>query len=44
MALYDQGIRLTRGVVRVALDQNTVNLQEVVFHGGDGTLRVQGRA
>ncbi|NGF00545.1 hypothetical protein, partial [Escherichia coli] len=43
VALYDQGIRLTKGVVRVALDQNVVDLQEVVFHGGDGTLRAQGR-
>ncbi|WP_413707918.1 translocation/assembly module TamB domain-containing protein [Ralstonia sp. Ralssp110] len=43
VALYDQGIRLTKGVVRVALDQNVVDLQEVVFHGGDGTVRAQGR-
>ncbi|WP_296223597.1 translocation/assembly module TamB domain-containing protein [Ralstonia sp. UBA689] len=43
VALYDQGIRLTGGVVRVALDQNVVDLQDVLFHGGDGTVRAQGR-
>jgi len=43
VALYDQGIRLTGGVVRVALDQNVVDLQDVVFHGGEGTVRAQGR-
>ncbi|MFX7748044.1 hypothetical protein ABTK03_21935, partial [Acinetobacter baumannii] len=43
VALYDQGIRLTKGVVRVALDQNVVDLQDVVFYGGDGTVRAKGR-
>ncbi|MGA3703623.1 translocation/assembly module TamB domain-containing protein [Ralstonia nicotianae] len=43
VALYDQGIRLTDGTVHVGLDQNVVDLKEVVFHGGDGTLRAQGR-
>ncbi|MGL6157895.1 MAG: translocation/assembly module TamB domain-containing protein, partial [Ralstonia mannitolilytica] len=43
VALYDQGIRLTGGVLRVALDQNVVDLQDVVFHGGEGTVRAQGR-
>jgi translocation and assembly module TamB len=43
VALYDQGIRLTKGTVRVALDQNVVDLQEVVFYGGEGTVRAQGR-
>ncbi|MBT1538838.1 translocation/assembly module TamB [Ralstonia solanacearum] len=42
-ALYDQGIRLTDGTVHVGLDQNVVDLKEVVFHGGDGTVRAQGR-
>lgn len=43
VALYDQGIRLTGGLVRVALDQNVVDLQDVVFHGGEGTVRAKGR-
>ncbi|CAJ0775541.1 hypothetical protein LMG7141_00379 [Ralstonia condita] len=43
VALYDQGIRLTGGVLRVALDQNVVDLQQVLFHGGEGTVRAQGR-
>ncbi|AYB60025.1 translocation/assembly module TamB domain-containing protein [Ralstonia solanacearum] len=43
VALYDQGIRLTDGTVHVGLDQNVVDLKEVVFHGGDGTVRAQGR-
>lgn len=41
VALYDQGIRLTDGTVHVGLDQNVVDLKEVVFHGGDGTLRAR---
>ena len=42
VTLYDQGIRLTDGVVHVVLDQNTVEMKEVRFRGGDGTLVATG--
>jgi translocation and assembly module TamB len=41
--LVDQGVQLKDGVVRVALTENLVDLQQVEFHGGDGTLRATGR-
>ena len=42
LTLYDQGIKLNKGVARLAISNNKVELQEVVFHGGDGTLRATG--
>ncbi|WP_420993436.1 translocation/assembly module TamB domain-containing protein [Cupriavidus sp. 30B13] len=42
LTLYDEGIRLTDGVVRVALDQNTIELRQVEFHGGDGKIVATG--
>lgn len=42
VTLYDQGIRLSDGIVRIVLDRNVIALREVVFHGGDGTLRATG--
>lgn len=42
ITLYDQGIRLTDGVVQVVLDQNTVELKQVRFRGGDGKLTATG--
>ncbi|WP_354682096.1 translocation/assembly module TamB domain-containing protein [Cupriavidus necator] len=42
VTLYDQGLRLTDGTVRVVLDQNTVELKHVEFHGGDGKLVATG--
>jgi len=42
ITLYDLGIRLTDGVVQVVLDQNTVELKQVHFRGGDGTLTATG--
>jgi len=42
ITLYDQGIRLTHGVVQVVLDQNTVELKQVQFRGGDGTVTATG--
>jgi translocation and assembly module TamB len=41
--LVDQGVQLKEGVVRVALTENLVDLQQVEFHGGDGTLRATGK-
>jgi translocation and assembly module TamB len=42
VTLYDIGLRLTDGTVRVALDQNTVELKHVEFHGGDGKITATG--
>lgn len=42
ITLYDLGIRLTDGEVHVVLDQNTVELKQVRFRGGDGTLTATG--
>jgi translocation and assembly module TamB len=41
--MVDQGIQLKDGVIRVALSQNLVDLQQVEFHGGNGTLRATGQ-
>ncbi len=43
LTLYDQGIRLRDGVARIALDNNVIDLQQVQFQGGNGTLRATGR-
>ena len=43
LTLFDQGVRLQNGIARITLDQNYVDLKEVVFHGGAGTLRATGR-
>lgn len=43
LTLFDQGVRLKDGTARITLDNNFVDLREVVFHGGSGTLRATGR-
>ena len=43
LTLFDQGVRLKDGIARIVLDNNYVELKEVVFHGGAGTLRATGR-
>ncbi|EHP40468.1 gramicidin S biosynthesis protein GrsT [Cupriavidus basilensis OR16] len=42
ITLYDQGIRLTDGIVHVVLDQNTIELKQVEFRGGDGKIVATG--
>ncbi|WP_432257963.1 translocation/assembly module TamB domain-containing protein [Cupriavidus sp. TMH.W2] len=42
VTLYDLGLRLTDGTVRVVLDQNAVELRQVEFHGGDGKITATG--
>jgi translocation and assembly module TamB len=42
VTLYDQGIRLTDGIVRIALDRNVIQLRQVEFRGGDGKLTATG--
>ncbi|NEX60999.1 translocation/assembly module TamB domain-containing protein [Noviherbaspirillum galbum] len=41
--LYDQGIRLSDGVVRIHVADNIAELRQVEFRGGEGTLRAVGR-
>ncbi len=42
LTLYDEGIKLTDGIVRVVLDQNTIELKQVEFRGGDGKIVATG--
>ncbi|UXC35468.1 translocation/assembly module TamB domain-containing protein [Cupriavidus gilardii] len=42
VTLYDLGIRLTDGIVRIVLDRNVIELRQVRFRGGDGTLTASG--
>jgi translocation and assembly module TamB len=41
--MVDQGVTLKDGVVRVALNRNLVEFQQVEFHGASGVLRMTGR-
>ena len=41
--LFDSGIRLKDGTVRIALSENLIELRQIEFHGGDGTLRASGK-
>jgi translocation and assembly module TamB len=43
LTLYDQGLRLRDGVLRITLANNVAELRELVFRGGEGTLRASGR-
>ncbi|WP_019140967.1 translocation/assembly module TamB domain-containing protein [Noviherbaspirillum massiliense] len=43
LTLFDQGVRLHDGIARITLDNNIVELRQVEFRGGDGTLRASGR-
>lgn len=43
LTLFDQGVRLHDGIARITLDNNVVDLQQVQFRGGNGTLRATGR-
>jgi len=43
LTVYDQGVRLTDGVARIRIDGNVAEMREVVFRGGDGTLRATGK-
>ncbi|MES2010651.1 MAG: translocation/assembly module TamB domain-containing protein [Pseudomonadota bacterium] len=42
ITLYDLGIQLTDGIVHVVLDQNTIELKQVEFRGGDGKIVATG--
>ncbi|MEO6920814.1 MAG: translocation/assembly module TamB domain-containing protein [Collimonas sp.] len=43
VTLFDQGIQLKDGTARLKLADNVVDLQQLEFHGGDGTVRATGR-
>ncbi|MGN6704329.1 MAG: translocation/assembly module TamB domain-containing protein, partial [Burkholderiaceae bacterium] len=43
VTLFDLGIQLRDGVVRIAMTPDAIDLKQVEFHGGDGTLRANGR-
>lgn len=42
VTLFDQGIRLTDGIVRVTLDRNVITMNQVEFRGGDGKVVATG--
>jgi translocation and assembly module TamB len=43
LTLFDQGIQLRDGIARLALSENVIALQQLEFHGGDGTLKASGQ-
>ena len=43
VTLFDQGIKLKDGTARLNLADNVVDLQQLEFQGGDGTIRATGR-
>jgi translocation and assembly module TamB len=42
VTLFDQGIQLQNGTVRVAMNENVIDLRRFEFYGGKGTLRANG--
>ena len=43
VTLFDQGIELQQGTVRVVMNENVIDLRQFEFHGGQGTLRASGK-
>ncbi|MDP9153668.1 MAG: translocation/assembly module TamB domain-containing protein [Pseudomonadota bacterium] len=43
VTVIDQGVQLKDGVIRIALSENLVDLQQVEFQGSSGTLRATGK-
>jgi len=43
LTLFDLGIQLRDGVVRIGLSRDEIDLRQIEFHGGEGTLRASGR-
>lgn len=43
VTLFDQGIQLKDGIARIVMDNNVIDLRQLVFHGGDGTLSATGK-
>jgi translocation and assembly module TamB len=40
---FDQGIQLKDGIVRIVMDSNVIELRQIEFQGGRGTLRAGGK-
>jgi translocation and assembly module TamB len=43
VTLFDQGIQLKDGVAHIVMDDNVIDLRQIEFHGGSGTLRANGK-
>ncbi|MGE5648934.1 MAG: translocation/assembly module TamB domain-containing protein [Bacillota bacterium] len=43
LSVYDQGIRLDDGSAYIHVEDNVADIRQLVFHGGEGTLRATGR-
>ncbi|MFL9923388.1 translocation/assembly module TamB domain-containing protein [Herbaspirillum lusitanum] len=43
VTLFDQGIQLKDGVARITMDNNVIDLRQIEFRGGEGTLRASGK-
>lgn len=43
LTLYDQGVRLHDGSALIHLNENIIEIRQLLFHGGTGTLRASGR-
>ncbi len=43
VTVIDQDVQLKDGVIRIALSENLVDLQQVEFHGASGALRATGK-
>lgn len=43
VTLFDQGIQLKDGIARIVMDNNVIDLRQLEFHGGEGTLRATGK-
>ena len=43
LTLYDQGVHLHDGSAQIHLDNNIAEIRQLVFRGGEGTLRATGR-
>ncbi len=43
VTLFDQGIQFNDGSIHVVMDDNIIDLRQIEFHGGNGTLRATGK-
>lgn len=43
ITLFDEGIHLKDGIVRIRLDDDIIDLRQIVFHGSSGTLKASGK-
>jgi translocation and assembly module TamB len=43
VTLFDQGIQLKDGVAHIVMNNNVIDLRQIEFHGGSGTLRANGK-